>query len=271
MNLSAARTFLFVPGNRPERFMKAMASGADAVVLDLEDSVPLDDKAVAQSAIADQWAALGELGTLVVIRINAGEGDLAWLHDLANVRAVMLPKAEAASHVAHVTQAVPGVAIIPLIESAVGYAALPKIASAPGVLRLAVGNIDFMADTGMRCSDDERELTPLRFAVAMQTRLCGLAPAIDGVTTAFDDVARLQADTLRALSFGFGGKLCIHPRQVAVIHEAMRPTAEELQWAQRILDTNAAANGAAVQLDGRMVDMPVVLQAKRTLARASNA
>jgi len=265
MNLAAARTLLFVPGNRPERFAKALASDADAVVLDLEDSVPAGEKAAARDAIAAQWPAMSGP---VVIRVNAGEADLPWLRCLADVGAVMLPKAESASQVARVAQAAPGALIIPLIESAAGYAALPEIAAAPGVLRLAVGNIDFSADTGIRCSDDERELAPLRFAVAIQTRLCGLAPAIDGVTTAFDDVPRLRADTLRALSFGFGGKLCIHPRQVAVIHEAMRPTAEELQWAQRVLDADAAANGAAVQLDGRMVDVPVVLQARRTLARA---
>lgn len=268
--LAQARSLLFVPGNRPERFAKALASGADAVVLDLEDAVPAAAKPEARSAIAQQWGVLKVAVAPVVVRINApaseaGEADLAWLRGLEGVAAVMLPKAEAAAHVGLVIQAAPQAAVLPLIESAAGYAALAEVAGAPGVLRLAVGNIDFAADVGLRCSEDERELAPLRFAVAVQTRLARLAPAIDGVTVAFDDEARLRTDTQRALSFGFGGKLCIHPRQVAVVHDAMRPTDDELAWARRVLDADAAAQGAAVQLDGRMVDLPVVLQARRTV------
>ena len=137
------------------------------------------------------------------------------------------------------------------------------------MLRLVVGHIDFMADTGLQCSDDERELIPLRFAVAMATRLGALAPAVDGVTVGIDDDERLREDTRRALRFGFGAKLCIHPRQVAIVHEAMMPSAAELRWAERVIAADAAARGAAVQLDGRMVDLPVVLQARRTLARAA--
>ena len=94
-------------------------------------------------------------------------------------------------------------------------------------------------------------------------------PAIDGVTVQTDDEARVREDTRRALRFGFGGKLCIHPRQVAFVHAACQPAAEELAWARRVLEADAAAAGKAVQLDGRMIDLPVVLQARRTLARAS--
>jgi citrate lyase subunit beta/citryl-CoA lyase len=148
---------------------------------------------------------------------------------------------------------------------------LAEIAHAPGVLRLVVGHIDFMADTGIRCSDDERELDALRFAVAMQTRANRLAPAIDGVTLAIGDTLRLQTDVQRALNFGFGGKLCIHPRQVPVVHAAMAPSEAELDRARRVVAADEASGGAAVQLDGRMVDLPVVLQARRTLARACRA
>ena len=109
---------------------------------------------------------------------------------------------------------------------------------------------------------------PLRFAVAMATRLHRLAPAVDGVTVRIDDDERLRQDTQRALRFGFGGKLCIHPRQVAVVHDALAPSETEIDWARRVIAADAASGGAAVQLDGRMVDLPVVLQARRTLARA---
>jgi citrate lyase subunit beta/citryl-CoA lyase len=158
---------------------------------------------------------------------------------------------------------------VPLVESAAGWAALAEIAAAPAVVRLAVGHLDFMADTGIQCSEDEAELLPLRFAVTMQSRLCRLAPAIDGVTARFDDDERLRRDTRRALALGFGAKLCIHPRQVGVVHAALRPSAEEIAWARRVVAADAAAAGAAVQLDGRMVDAPVVLQARRVLGRCS--
>ena len=131
-----------------------------------------------------------------------------------------------------------------------------------------IGHIDFMADTGIQCSVGEPELTPLRFAVAMATWLHRLASAVDGVTAAVDGEARLRDDTARALRFGFGAKLCIHPRQVAVVHDAMAPSADEVDWARREIAADATAGGAATQVDGRMVDLPVVLQARRTLARA---
>jgi citrate lyase subunit beta/citryl-CoA lyase len=157
--------------------------------------------------------------------------------------------------------------VLPLVETAAGFYAVRALAAAPGVLRLAVGHIDFMADVGMSCDEQEHELVPLRFAVAMATRWGQLASAIDGVTVQTTDEQRLRNDTLRARRFGFGAKLCIHPRQVTVVHEALAPTELELDWARRVIAADEASGGAAVQLDGRMVDLPVVLQARRTLAR----
>ncbi|HMO47952.1 MAG TPA: CoA ester lyase [Rubrivivax sp.] len=277
--LARARTLLFVPGNRPERFDKALRSGADAVVFDLEDAVPAAAKAAAREAIAAAWPALREAGVPLVLRINAldqaaGSEDQAWLAALLGRGApagVIVPKAESAAALCAFGERFAGVALLPLIESAAGHAAVQQIAAQPRVLRLLAGHIDFMADTGLQCSDDEVELAPLRFALAMATRLQRLAPAVDGVTAAVDDAEALRRDTQRALRFGFGGKLCIHPRQVAVVHEAMAPSAAEIDWARRVIAADAAAGGAAVQLDGRMVDAPVVLQARRTLARAGGA
>lgn len=274
--LSNARSFLFVPGNRPERFEKAARSGADAVVLDLEDAVPLADKAAAREAIQAAWPMLRDIGVPLVVRTNPadhalGMEDLRWLARLSPPEGVMVPKTESAAALANVRAALPAVAMLPLIESAAGYAALPAIAAAAGVLRLVVGHIDFMADTGLQCSEDEPELAPLRFAVAMATRSGQLAPAVDGVTASIQDDDRLRQDTRRALRFGFGGKLCIHPRQVPVVHDVLAPTADEIAWARRVLDADAASGGAAVQIDGRMVDLPVVLQARRLLARVPGA
>lgn len=272
--IAEARSFLFVPGNRPERFEKALASGADAVVLDLEDAVPLGDKASAREAIANAWGSLQTFKLPLVVRINPadselGVADIAWLSRLEPTAAVMVPKTESSEALQAVSKAVPGAHLLPLIETAAGYGALNGIAGAAGVIRLLVGHIDFMADTGMQCSAGEPELAPLRFAVAMATRQHRLAPAVDGVTTSIQDEALLREDTRRAQRFGFGGKLCIHPRQVGVVHEVFTPSEEELAWARRVMEADAHAGGAAVQLDGRMVDVPVVLLAQRLLARAA--
>ena len=273
--LASARSLLFVPGNRPERFMKALASGADAVILDLEDSVPPGDKPAARASIGDALPDLQAWGLPLVVRINAletlaGRADVDWFAALpatASAIALMVPKAETRESLDRLALRLPDTALLPIIESAAGYAALADLAGAAKVLRLAVGHIDFMADTGLQCSADEVELAPLRFAVAMATRLHRLATAIDGVTVDIADERRLQDDTRRALRFGFGAKLCIHPRQVAVVHAAVAPGEDELAWAERVIAADQASGGAAVQLDGRMVDAPVVLQAHRLLAR----
>lgn len=270
--IASARSFLFVPANRPERFAKALASGADAVILDLEDSVPLQSKAEARQAIRQSWPALQQASCAVLIRINSpetewGQQDLRDLQGLTGLAALMVPKCESAQTLANVAQAFAGVPSLPIIESALGYLALREIAQAPQVGRLVVGHIDFLVDTGMNCSDDQHELDSLRFEVAMCTRLGNLAPAVDGVTVSVDDEALIRTDTERALRFGFGAKLCIHPRQVSVVHATLAPTLVQIEWAQRVLAAMAASNGSAVQLDGKMVDLPVVLQAQRLLAR----
>ena len=208
----------------------------------------------------------------MVIRINSpetewGQQDLAGLQGLPGLAGVMVPKCESAQTLQRVAQAFAGVPSLPIIESAAGYLALSEITQAPQVGRLVVGHIDFLADTGMGCSDDQRELDPLRFQVAMCTRLGHLAPAVDGVTVSVDDEALIRADTERSLRFGFGAKLCIHPKQVPVVHATLAPTPVQISWAQRVLAAMQASQGSAVQLDGKMVDLPVVLQAQRLLAR----
>jgi citrate lyase subunit beta/citryl-CoA lyase len=272
--VKVARSLLFAPGNRPERFEKAVRSGADAVVLDLEDSVPPEDKPGARAAIEREWAQLQAIGVPLVVRINSavsaeGKEDLAWLQHLESPAAVMLPKAESAEMLALVHERLPSIALLPIIETAMGYAALPAVAAAHGVLRLVIGHIDFMADTGLQCDDEQSELAPLRFAVAIATRANQLASAVDGVTVEVGNDERLREEVRRAVRWGFGGKLCIHPQQVDVVHQAIAPTEQELQWARKVLAASAAAGGAAVLVDGRMVDLPVVLQAQRMLARAA--
>jgi citrate lyase subunit beta/citryl-CoA lyase len=270
--LARACTFLFVPGHRPDRFEKALQSGADAVILDLEDAVPLSDKAKARDAITQAWQAwTGKQRERVLIRINALSGseataDLAWLGTLDGLSAVMVPKAESVAELQRVAQAGPAqMQLIPLIETAQGVRALEAIAQAPQVLRLALGHLDLQADLGMACEADEAELGPVRFQLVLASRCAGLPPPIDGVSTSTQDMALVQSDAARSRRFGFFAKLCIHPAQLQPVRAAFTPTALQRDWAHRVLAAETAAGGGAFSVDGKMVDPPVLRLARQIL------
>jgi len=155
-----------------------------------------------------------------------------------------------------------------MIETAIGLDRLKELANSNQVLRLALGNLDLQADLGMTCDDQETELQTARYQIVLASRLAKIAPPIDGVTPSTDDVERISADTQRSKRMGFGAKLCIHPKQVAPVKAAFMPSAEEVSWAQRVIEADKNSKGGAVKLDGRMIDRPVVLLAQRTLAIA---
>jgi citrate lyase subunit beta / citryl-CoA lyase len=259
------RSLLFVPGNRPERFDKARDSGADAVILDLEDAVPPEEKSRARDAVADRL----DPQRPVILRINGS--DTSWFADDAalaahpGVAAVMLPKTERAED-ARALAALGCARVLALIETASGFDNAKEIAREPGVQRLVFGSIDFQLDLGI--AGEGEELLLFRSGLVLASRLAGLARPVDGVSTALDDPAALDADATRARRLGFGGKLCIHPRQVPAVNAAFSPTPEAIQWARRVLDAAAAAGGAAVAVDGKMVDRPVILRAQAILAEA---
>jgi citrate lyase subunit beta/citryl-CoA lyase len=268
--MKSAITYLFVPGNRPERFDKALASGADAVILDLEDAVAPEDKDAARANVR-QWADRhADLESRVVVRINDAttswfDADLDLLRR-GGISAAMLPKAEGPGPIAAVLAALgPHGHVLPIIETAAGVQGIDAVAAAPGVQRLVFGTLDYGVDLDL--SGDERGLAYPAARMAIASRCAGLVSPVAGVTPAIDDDARVLADLAFARAFGFGAKLCIHPRQVGVIHAAMQPTPAELDWARRVL---AAAEGApgAVRVDGKMVDRPVLLKARALLDRA---
>lgn len=260
------RSLLFVPGSRPERFDKALAAGASAVIIDLEDAVAPADKDAARAALA-AWL---QPHHAVIVRINSV--DTAWFeHDLAlcgqpGVAAVMVPKAERADTLARVTAA-GARALLPLVESAAGLAVLGSLAAAPGVLRLAFGAIDLQVDLGLRDATED-ELLPFRLQLVLASRLAGIAAPVDGVSTAIDDEGQLRVDVMRARRLGFAGKLCIHPKQVASVNRWLAPSEAELAWARQVLAAAAAAGGSAVAVDGKMVDKPVLLRAEALLREA---
>ena len=278
--LALARSFLFVPANRPERYAKALASGAGAVIIDLEDAVPAEVKDAARQQLADGFERLtAEERTRVVVRINAcgtrwHEEDLRLLKQLSRLQlaGVVLPKAESTAGISQVTaSAGQACAVLPMLESAAGLAALDLLAGSPQVLRLVFGNLDFQADLGMACDADEVELQPVRLALVLASRRACLVAPVDGVTPGTGDMAQVQADAGRSRRSGFGAKLCIHPAQVAIVNLALGPTTAELDWAHRVVANSIGTGGGVFKLDGRMVDAPVLLLARQTLAQHETA
>jgi citrate lyase subunit beta / citryl-CoA lyase len=272
--LASARTFLFVPADRPERYLRAAAAGPGAVVIDLEDAIAPGYKLAAREALEARFAELPiEVRLRTVVRVNAPTSD-AWRADLEACRrladlglgGIMCPKAEClpdlACAAAHLS---PTGVLIPLVESLQGWDGLEDIARAPQVVRLAFGHLDFQLDLGLTCGPDEAELTAVRMGLVMASRRARLAPPIDGVTVDIRDQARLQSDAARARRGGFGAKLCIHPTQVEAVQQAWCPTAQELEYARRVVAAAQASAGGVVSLDGRMVDAPVIQQAERLL------
>ncbi|WP_102225677.1 HpcH/HpaI aldolase/citrate lyase family protein [Acidimangrovimonas sediminis] len=266
--MQTARSFLFVPGDRPERFDKAIAAGADCTILDLEDAVRPEAKPEARRTIGD-WLAAGNRGA---VRINPPEtefhdDDLA-LAGAAGVGAVLLPKAESAEACRAVLAAMaPGVPLLPLIETARGLYAAAEIAAVPGVARLLFGSVDFMSDCGIE--DEGDGLRHARSMLVLASAAAGIAGPVDGVTLALDDPAQLAADCSRARGIGMAGKLCIHPRQVAGVNAGFSPSDAEVAQARRIVAAadSAGAKGA-IRLDGKLVDLPVVERAHRILRTA---
>ncbi len=271
-----ARSYLFVPGDRSDRFDQALASGADVVILDLEDAVAAAGKARARTEISNWLRA----DRPVALRIN--DANTEWFDaDLVlcaheGVAAVLLPKAETSQQIAAVAAVLrAGAVVLPIIESALGMSRVQTIAAGARVQRLAFGTLDFRADMGLTSGDanlddgEEIELAPYRASIALASRIAGLQAPIDGVTTRIDNAARVEADTRRAQRFGFGAKLCIHPKQIASVHRALAPSDKQIDWARRVLAAAKNSGGSAVQVDGRMVDRPVILQAEAVLARAA--
>lgn len=260
------RTYLFVPGNRPDRFDKACASGADAVILDLEDAVGVESKDTARQQIKE-WL---EQGNQAYVRINAA--NTAWFTDdcsllaLEGVLGVMLPKAERKEDILELKKLKhKDCRIVLLIETAQGIYRAPELAQVEGVSRLAFGSVDFQLDCSIPNSDFA--LNYARSALVVASAVGNLPSPIDGVSISLDDTEVIHKDTETSKALGFSAKLCIHPNQVGVVNQAFLPTEEELERAQKILAAVSSADDVnAARLDGKLLEKPIVTWAERVLA-----
>ncbi len=276
MDINALQTLLFVPANRPERFDKALASGADAIIIDLEDAVPPAEKDAA-CAILNEWLEKQPPNS-VLIRIN-GTGSPWFTQDCSLCRskavaAIVVPKAEdpeALKELAHITEK----PLLPFIESALAFTRLNKIAATSGVARLLFGKLDLALDLGMDYpppADEPLDESAFLFAhsqLVMCSRIHGLAAPLDAIYTAIHDPKGLTAYARQGMRQGFGGLLLIHPAQVAPAQQALTPTSAQISWAKHILEAEQRVKGAVVAVSGNMVDTPVMARARRIMESAS--
>jgi citrate lyase subunit beta / citryl-CoA lyase len=285
------RTALFVPGNRPDRVDKAVHAGADAVILDLEDAVALSEKAKARQIAREKVLAYGD--KRMIVRVNGFDSGL--LHDdlaetiVENLECVMVPKVDDAEHIRKIHRLLvaletergirPGsIGVIPLIETAKGVQNIFRIVSErtePSRIRtVAFGAADFTLDMGTEMTREGTELVYPRSRIPIACRAAGIAPPLDTpYMMDLKDLDALRADARMAKKLGFQGKLCIHPNQIKPCHEVFSPTKEEIRYAERVIGAfdKAEAEGiAAIQLDGKFIDYPIVEKARRIIHLAPN-
>jgi citrate lyase subunit beta / citryl-CoA lyase len=271
--ISGSASWLFVPGNRPDRFDKAARAGADQVIVDLEDAVAPARKASAREEVARWLGGASEAW----VRVNARgtqwhQSDLGALAGCPGLRGVMVPKAEDPAGLGGVARGVrPGTPVIALVETAVGVRDAAAVAACPAVSGLAFGSIDFALD--IDAAETDEALLFARSALVVAARAASLPAPLDGVTVETTDTAVIRRDAERARSLGFGGKLCIHPAQVEPVNGAFGPDPADVAWARRVLAAAAEHAGGedaegAFDLDGEMIDAPVLERARRLVARA---
>jgi len=269
------RSALYVPGNRPELFDKALAGSADVVLIDLEDSVPFADKESARQEVG-RWVRTVAATGRVWVRVNPGAAGLADAAAVAApaVASICMAKTESARQVRAMDEvlsrheaAAGAIRVCPLLESAAAVMAAREIASAPRVLLLQIGEADLCAEVGIAPGPDERELAAIRGQVVLASAAAGIAAPLGSVRTDFRDLDRLRESTIGLWRMGFRGRACIHPAQVPVVNEVFTPAPEELARARALVARFEAADGGVI-LDeaGRMVDEAVIRRARRLLA-----
>lgn len=266
------RSVLFVPASRPERFAKARSSGADVVVVDLEDAVAPAEKDAARESLRQYLESNPDAA--VTVRINAAGTrefalDLQLCRQQSGVAAIMLAKAQGVEALQLVADA--GKAVWPLVETALGIDELPRMARVKGVERFCFGALDMGVDLGIKpdTAGAQLLLDRVRCDLLLHSKVAGLKAPIETVYPSIDDEDTVERIARQACEMGFAGMLCIHPRQLSAIHRGFSPDDAELDWARRILV--AAESGEGVfKVDGKMVDAPVIQRARLILEQAGD-
>jgi (S)-citramalyl-CoA lyase len=269
MNLAvrAFTNFLFVPGNRPERYAKALASGADLVCIDLEDSVPLEQKDAARAAALSAIA--GHQDRRLALRINglrtaAGLADVLALTRSENPEYLFVPMVESATEIDIVRNILGSrIAIVPLVESVRGLRAAYEIAASPGVVAMMFGGGDFAGELGVALAWEP--LLHARSELVMACAAAGIS-AVDVPYVDLENDVGLAEECAKAMAIGFHAKAAIHPRQIDAIKAAFRPNPSEVEEARAAIAAFDAGGGAAIRFQGKMLEAPLVRRYRQILS-----
>jgi citrate lyase subunit beta / citryl-CoA lyase len=260
------RSFLYVPGDRADRVAKAMASSADAVIVDLEDAVKPDSKPAARLALHDMpMRSAGERW----VRINAGDegrADLVALEGVA-IDGVVVAKCETVAWLDEVATALAdSVAVAPLVETASALRSLDALCAHPRVVQCQLGEVDLMEDLGGRPPGGAALVDHARVVLVIASAAAGIANPIGGVHLAIDDLDALAVSSAALADLGFAGRAVVHPKHCDIVNEAFAPSPQDRAWAQDVLARwGAAGAGALRSADGSMIDEAVVKRARRLL------
>ena len=272
IEVNNTKSWLFVPATRIDRVAKALASGADAVIIDLEDAVATVDKAQARLAIEDYYNSSDYRP--LWLRINQATScefakDVALCQQLPNLAGVILAKAERAADIAYLHQHT-GLAVIALIETAVGLYQLEAMAKASGLVAFSYGFLDLCNDLRVQVATPAADIVAnqLRYQLLVSSRAQQLSAPIDSIYTDFNDDAGLQDRVTLWSQMGMSGMLCIHPKQVAIVQQALQPSPKALSFAQRVVAEFERSGQAVFELDGNMIDAPVLQRCRQLLASA---
>lgn len=285
-----ARSTLYVPGDQPEKLAKALKSGADGIICDLEDAVAPSSKLAARSTVAEfiRTQMTGENRPALLVRVNVGSAGIDDLRGLVSVcgeglAAVYLPKISHVDELHTVDVALTAMeeasglvprslSIVALLETAEGIFNARSIASGPRVRRLAIGEADLSAELGVELTPgSEHEMLSARTMLVLASAAAGIDPPVGPVSTDFRDLDALRASCEVLRRMGFRGRSCIHPAQVAVVNEVFTPTLAQLAKAEYLVErynaSVAAGEGVTVDENGKMVDEAVVRTARRIAAQ----
>lgn len=273
IKVANTKSWLFVPATRIDRVAKAFASGADAVIIDLEDAVALVDKAQARLAIEDYYnsAAYQPLW----LRINQATSsefanDVALCQRLPNLAGIILAKAEQAADIEHLYQHT-DLAVVALIETAVGLYQVDAMAKALGLVAFSYGFLDLCNDLRVQVGTAAADIVAnqLRYQLLVSSRANQLSAPIDSIYADFKDEAGLKDRVTLWSQMGMSGMLCIHPKQVTIVQQALQPTEQQLDFAKKVIAEFERSGQAVFKIDGNMVDAPVVQRCRQLLQSAN--
>ncbi len=271
VDLASIHTWLFVPATKIERVVKAFASGADAVIVDLEDAVAQADKAQARDALQHYYDSADYQP--VWVRINqAGSTDYAedikLCEQMPNLAGIILPKAEQATDIEYIHH-ISGLSVIALVESAVGLHNLDNMASASGLIAFSYGFLDFCNDVQVQVGTVAADIiaNQIRYQLLISSKVHQLSAPIDTVYPEFNDSEGLSQRVQLWSQMGMSGMLCIHPKQVATVKESLRPSDADIEFAKRVIEEYERTGQAVFKVEGNMIDAPVIERCYQLLNR----